>query len=296
MTASNSDNNRITSCAWIAGYEQENDAPPAFPVGAFDEERDDGCSSVQIPSGDPNLQFPSSTSRLSTLDAIRLASLDKMSTSRTSSIGSCSSQTKATTYDFLQDIMAKGRAKMEASQRISTDELLTNMVMGDDNVEPSLSPEHEQQVAAAPVGYSKPIAQMQAMHEAQSRSNKRKTKTTKKTSLEREYVEELQDLDILSERGGLGNHHYGNQRYRKLIEGLKSHYESLDEKTAKTALARKIVAYIKSYGGRFLKKDEATGQRYVMTDQEARKKTSQALREKKVLKWTNVDVEDFVPL
>jgi hypothetical protein len=53
------------------------------------------------------------------------------------------------------------------------------------------------------------------------------------------------------------------------------------------------VAYIHNYGGRFLKKGN-DGRYFVMTDAEARKKTSQALRETKQLKWTEVDVQDHV--
>ena len=65
-------------------------------------------------------------------------------------------------------------------------------------------------------------------------------------------------------------------------------YRSADQKTDKTALSQGIIAYVHSYGGRFLIQDRTANdpQWRVMTTLEARKKTSQALRETKALKWT----------
>ena len=54
----------------------------------------------------------------------------------------------------------------------------------------------------------------------------------------------------------------------------------------KTDLSRAIVEHVCNYGGRFVKKEDMTGRYYILTKAEARKKTSQALRETKELKWT----------
>jgi hypothetical protein len=59
----------------------------------------------------------------------------------------------------------------------------------------------------------------------------------------------------------------------------------LKQRKAKTAFVRSIVQHVNNCGGRFVDVDETTGQYYVVTMEKARKKTSQALRETKELKW-----------
>lgn len=98
--------------------------------------------------------------------------------------------------------------------------------------------------------------------------------------------EAIIENDVLSGRGGKSNHHSGNKRYRQVVAEMKQKYRGTSTKTDKTALSRAIVDYVNGYGGRFLKKDSKLGKYVVMTKAEARKKTSQALRETKVLKWT----------
>jgi hypothetical protein len=85
---------------------------------------------------------------------------------------------------------------------------------------------------------------------------------------------------------GKSNHHSGNKRYRQVVSEMKRTYQSTGAKTAKTDLSRAIVEHVVGYGGRFLKKDESTGQYFLLTKAQARRKTSQALRETKELKWT----------
>jgi hypothetical protein len=67
---------------------------------------------------------------------------------------------------------------------------------------------------------------------------------------------------------------------------MKASYRTTEAKARKTDLSLAIVEHVCQYGGRFLKKDSATNRYYVLTKAEARKKTSQALRETKELKWT----------
>jgi hypothetical protein len=79
---------------------------------------------------------------------------------------------------------------------------------------------------------------------------------------------------------------YSNKRYRQVVSEMKMMYRNTEAKTVKTDLSRAIVDHVCSYGGRFVKKDDETGKYYLLTKAEARKKTSQALRETKALKWT----------
>lgn len=114
------------------------------------------------------------------------------------------------------------------------------------------------------------------------------SKTSKKNKNKpRKYVpvNKINDKDILSERGGKSNHHPGNKHWRQIVLDAKSDYRLLNAKTEKTQVSRNIVARVLASGGRFLKKDPRTGKYFVMTENEARRRTSQALRETKELKW-----------
>mmetsp|Transcript_951 Transcript_951/g.1177 ORF Transcript_951/g.1177 Transcript_951/m.1177 type:complete len:325 (+) Transcript_951:173-1147(+) len=96
----------------------------------------------------------------------------------------------------------------------------------------------------------------------------------------------IQEWDILSGRGGKSNHHPGNKRFRQVVDEMKSKYRTTNVKTDKTALSKAIVDYVEGYGGRFLtRKNGKPGHYRIMAKAESRKKTSQALRETKELKW-----------
>jgi hypothetical protein len=101
------------------------------------------------------------------------------------------------------------------------------------------------------------------------------------------YVEKVGMDDVLCGRGGRSNHHVGNKRYRLVVAKMKYMYQKCPAKTMKTDLSRAIVKHCTSYGARFLKLDESNGKYFILSKSEARKKTSQALREAKVLKWVN---------
>jgi hypothetical protein len=98
--------------------------------------------------------------------------------------------------------------------------------------------------------------------------------------------EEITDKDVICERGGKSNRHAGTKRYRGMIESFKPQYQSLTSKTSKTNLSRKLISTIQDNCGRFLKKDERSQKYFVLSAVETTKKVSQALREKKSLKWT----------
>jgi hypothetical protein len=67
--------------------------------------------------------------------------------------------------------------------------------------------------------------------------------------------------------------------YHEVIIDMKKSYRKIDSKVAKTDLSRAIVDHVHMYGGRFLKNDPKVGQYYVLTSDEARRKTAQCLRE-----------------
>jgi hypothetical protein len=100
------------------------------------------------------------------------------------------------------------------------------------------------------------------------------------------FIDTIQEWDVLCGRGGRSNHHPGNKRYRHVVSEMKMMYRRSEAKAIKTDLSRAIVEHCCNYGGRFIKHDSKSGRYYVLTKAEARKKTSQALRETKALKWT----------
>lgn len=120
-------------------------------------------------------------------------------------------------------------------------------------------------------------------------SKKPKKKSSRSEDLaskEKLYVEKVRDCDVLCGRGGKSNHHGGNKKYRQVVSEMKRTYQGTGAKTAKTDLSRAIVEHVVGYGGRFIKRDETNGKYFLLTKAQARRKTSQALRETKELKWT----------
>jgi hypothetical protein len=154
------------------------------------------------------------------------------------------------------------------AQRMSTCDFITTTILRDDE-------------------------QMETPHLFPEHADKQDVEPVKSPPAPREYVDTVGQWDILSERGGKANNHDGNKRYRKVVSEMRAMYRDTAEKRAKTNFSKSIMEYVGNYGGRFLKKDK-DGRYFVMTKAEARKKTSQALRETKELKWTDVDVEDDV--
>ena len=92
---------------------------------------------------------------------------------------------------------------------------------------------------------------------------------------DKQYTEK----DVLFGRGGRGNHHKGNKRYRSLVNSHKKQYRKTKDKQAKTAIARLIVHTINASGGRFLRFDTSEKKWVEVPIVRARTKVSQALRE-----------------
>uniref|UniRef100_A0A7S4HKF7 DUF6824 domain-containing protein n=1 Tax=Odontella aurita TaxID=265563 RepID=A0A7S4HKF7_9STRA len=89
----------------------------------------------------------------------------------------------------------------------------------------------------------------------------------------------FKDEDVLLGRGGLTNHHLGNKRYREEVERLKPQYRQETSKKQKTEIRNRLVDIVRGYGGRFMKYSQKDGWEEAPIIQ-ARKKASQALREK----------------
>lgn len=88
--------------------------------------------------------------------------------------------------------------------------------------------------------------------------------------------------DVLSGRGGGVNGHCGNQRYRILVNSMKTEYlDPRTRKMEKTHFAAKVVRTVRQSTppGRFLKLDPDTGMWHEIGDKAACRKTGQALRE-----------------
>lgn len=79
-------------------------------------------------------------------------------------------------------------------------------------------------------------------------------------------------------RGGLANHHVGNNSFRILTASLKPEYARLP-KEEKTDVSRRLLDMVHARGGKFLAKDPVSGLFYEVEYKIARRKCSQALRE-----------------
>ncbi|GKY95903.1 hypothetical protein MPSEU_000550900 [Mayamaea pseudoterrestris] len=91
-------------------------------------------------------------------------------------------------------------------------------------------------------------------------------------------LSDVNGYDVLCGRGGGTNSQIGNRRFRKLVQDFQPIY-LLARRKEKPLLARTIVLIIRKRGGRFLKKDDETGEMFEVGDVKAEAKTSQALRE-----------------
>eukprot|EP00565_Helicotheca_tamesis_P009160 CAMPEP_0185730780 /NCGR_PEP_ID=MMETSP1171-20130828/11009_1 /TAXON_ID=374046 /ORGANISM="Helicotheca tamensis, Strain CCMP826" /LENGTH=274 /DNA_ID=CAMNT_0028399909 /DNA_START=140 /DNA_END=964 /DNA_ORIENTATION=- len=90
---------------------------------------------------------------------------------------------------------------------------------------------------------------------------------------------EITDNDVLCGRGGGTNRHAGNKYFRTIVNHVRPKYV-LAQKLQKSSIARAIVVAVQSRGGRFVKKDESTVDKWdVISEKQAILKTSQALRE-----------------
>lgn len=85
--------------------------------------------------------------------------------------------------------------------------------------------------------------------------------------------------DVLCGRGGNINTHPGNEDFRKLIDENKRVYLTARFKKDKRLITDSIIEQVQKRGGRFLLRDVKSGLWFEVTEDKARDKTSQALRE-----------------
>ena len=83
---------------------------------------------------------------------------------------------------------------------------------------------------------------------------------------------------VVMGRGGLANHHAGNNSFRILTASMKPEYARLP-KEEKTDVSRRLLDVVHARGGKFLAKDSVSGLFYEVENKTARRKCSQALRE-----------------
>ncbi|CAJ1959269.1 unnamed protein product [Cylindrotheca closterium] len=115
--------------------------------------------------------------------------------------------------------------------------------------------------------------------ETKKSSKQTKRKPRKIIPVDKEYVDDYSDSDILFGRGGRSNHHPGNKIYRDVVTEKQPYYRNCD-KNEKTKVAQSIVDMIHDHhGGRFLELDKETCRWYVVPNVVARRKVGQALRE-----------------
>lgn len=90
----------------------------------------------------------------------------------------------------------------------------------------------------------------------------------------------INDVDVLCGRGAITNYHVGNVRFRNLVKSYKPQYLAVP-KMRKAAIAQEIVDTIRKTDppGRFLQLSSDSGGWVEISNEKAREKTSQALRE-----------------
>ncbi|GKY94858.1 hypothetical protein MPSEU_000450700 [Mayamaea pseudoterrestris] len=94
-----------------------------------------------------------------------------------------------------------------------------------------------------------------------------------------ELVEEPKEVDVLCGRGGMSNHHPGNEWYRRLIRSNRPLYRACPKHT-KLLVSKAIVQAVEQQGGRFLEKDKKSKLFVQVPYKRAVDKTSQGLRER----------------
>lgn len=89
----------------------------------------------------------------------------------------------------------------------------------------------------------------------------------------------VNDRDVLLGRGGRTNNHPGNKKYLQIKDEVQVRYLKAD-KNEKTAISQELVDIVHNWGGRFLKLDDGTEDKWFeVPNIIARKKASQSLRE-----------------
>lgn len=112
---------------------------------------------------------------------------------------------------------------------------------------------------------------------------------------ERIYVEEgnISDKDIIGGSDSTGSAHPGNVSYRRMVQENKSLHNALGRRhKEKTKIRDMIFDTVVNHGGRFIKKEN--GQFYLLTEKEAQRKVTEALKPRKSRAKKAAGVPSFV--
>lgn len=99
------------------------------------------------------------------------------------------------------------------------------------------------------------------------------------TEAGKQRITEPGELDVLCGRGGMSNHHPGNEWYRRLIKSNRPLYRACPKHT-KLLVSKAIVQAVEQQGGRFLEKNKNDNSWFEVSYKKAVDKTSQGLRER----------------
>ena len=109
------------------------------------------------------------------------------------------------------------------------------------------------------------------------------TKTMSALPNSKKYVSKIGKHDVLFGKGGgeFGNHHPNKQSYLELIKSYQPRYKNEDaSKQERKQIVDEIMEYIQQVqGGKFIKYDVNVRKWYIVTNQEARSKVTQCLRD-----------------
>lgn len=104
---------------------------------------------------------------------------------------------------------------------------------------------------------------------------KRRNKTTQQNN------NGLGEKDILLGRDKFAFSHTGNQRFRVIVNSYRAAYQNAKNRESKTKITTQVIQGIHQCGGRFLKKDEDSGEYVEVSNEVAHEKVSHALRSAK---------------
>lgn len=112
------------------------------------------------------------------------------------------------------------------------------------------------------------------------RKSRKRQRPNNDIDLERRVYYTPTDSDVCLGRGGWTNKHPGNCQFREWTKSLKDEYFAIEKKLNRTSVAQRLLDFVHENHGRFLGKDEKGW--YKVSDQKAREKCSQVLRDSKI--------------
>lgn len=104
--------------------------------------------------------------------------------------------------------------------------------------------------------------------------------------------------DVLFGRGTVINNHFGNQRYRMLVDSKKKAFAAEPIRKKKRAMAIAVIAEVQNLGGRFLEEDTTSASKPILPHQSRSQgggETNIALHSKILEKqWTPVEYDKIL--